>query len=50
MSLEILNMLIEAIDSSRETICIGNDGYGEPECIDVVNADEMVEFLKHYEF
>lgn len=50
MSLEILNMLIEAIDASRETICIGNDGYGEPECIDVVNADEIVEFLKHYEF
>ncbi len=50
MSLEILEMLIEAINSSRETVCFGKDSYGEPECIDVVNADEIVKFLKHYEF
>lgn len=50
MSLEILNMLIEAIDASRETVNIGKDEWGEPECVDVVNADKMVDFLRHYEF
>lgn len=50
MSLEILEMLVEAIDASRETIYIGKDCYGEPELVNVVNADEMIKFLRHYEF
>lgn len=41
-----INKLIEIVDSSRETIYIGNDGWGEPDCIDVINADTFVELLK----
>jgi hypothetical protein len=40
------NKLIEMIDSSRETIYIGTDSYGEPDCIDVINADTFIELLK----
>lgn len=41
-----LNKLIEMINSSRETIYIGTDSYGEPDCIDVINADTLVKLLK----
>ena len=38
--------LIDMVEWSRETICIGNDEYGEPECIEVINADTFVELLR----
>ena len=41
-----INKLIEIADSSRETIYIGNDEYGEPDCVDVINADTFIELLK----
>lgn len=41
-----INKLIEIINSSRETIYIGTDSYGEPDCIDVINADTFIELLK----
>lgn len=40
------NKLVEMVDSSRETIYVGTDSYGEPYCIDVINADIFVELLK----
>jgi hypothetical protein len=41
-----INKLIEIVNSSRETIYIGNDEWGEPDSIDVINADTFVELLK----
>lgn len=41
-----INKLIEIANSSRETIYIGNDECGEPDWIDVINANTFVELLK----
>lgn len=41
-----INKLIEIVDSSRESICIGTDSYGEPDYIDIINADTFVKLLK----
>jgi hypothetical protein len=41
-----INKLIEIVDSSREVICAGTDSYGEPDYIDIINADTFVELLK----
>lgn len=41
-----INKLIEMVEASRESIYIGTDTYGEPNCIDVINANIFVLLLK----
>ena len=38
--------LIDMIEWSRETIYNGYDEYGEPEAIEVINADTLLEQLR----
>lgn len=38
--------LIDMVEWSKETILVGNDEYGEPEWIDIINADTFLDLLR----
>ena len=46
MDLEALEKIIEMVELAREDIHVGEDPWGEPEFMSVINANKFLDLLK----